>query len=252
MARELICKLCPQIVVTINLYHNSTFHIPNSKLLQKRERTFVRSLAFDLLLPAAVIPACDLEGAADLRVEVGGLVVDAAVVPRGGLALSGSHEEDLRLEGAGEGEKIPVEVVAIDRDGNKDMVFGYTEGEKDVFYTASVEQQGLITIVGEDVPPSQGPSYDDLMKNVLWGDVNDNGAVSATDLVAMVKFMVDPETAGVTEQGLVNGNLYQGDKNLDLKSDEIMNAYDLFLLKKYILEDVAEEDFPIMDMKTVK
>lgn len=155
-------------------------------------------------------------------------------------------------EGAGEGEKIPVEVVAIDRDGNKDMVFGYTEGENDVFYTASVEQQGLITIAGEDEPPSQGSNYDDLMKNVLWGDVNDNGAVSATDLVAMVKFMVDPETAGVTEQGLVNGNLYQGDKNLDLKSDEIMNAYDLFLLKKYILEDVAEEDFPIMDMKTVK
>ena len=136
--------------------------------------------------------------------------------------------------------------------GSASTPVGYTEGEKDVFYTASVEQQGLITIVGEDVPPSQGPNYEDLMKNVLWGDVNDNGAVSATDLVAMVKFMVDPETAGVTEQGLVNGNLYQGDKNLDLKSDEIMNAYDLFLLKKYILEDVAEEDFPIMDMKTVK
>ena len=155
-------------------------------------------------------------------------------------------------EGAGEGEKIPVEIVAIDRDGNKDMVFGYTENDKDVFYTSSVEQQGLITIVKDDQPGDEGPSYDDLMKNVLWGDVNVNGAVSATDLVAMVKFMVDPETAKVTEQGLVNGNLYQGDKNKDLKSDDIMNAFDLFLLKKYILEDVTEDAFPIMDMSAVK
>lgn len=155
-------------------------------------------------------------------------------------------------EGAGEGEKIPVEIVAIDRDGNKDMVFGYTENDKDVFYTSSVEQQGLITIVKDDQPGDEGPSYDDLMKNVLWGDVNVNGAVSATDLVAMVKFMVDPETAKVTEQGLVNGNLYQGDKNKDLKSDDIMDAFDLFLLKKYILEDVTEDAFPIMDMSAVK
>ncbi len=151
---------------------------------------------------------------------------------------------------AGVGEKIPVEVVAIDRDGNEDIIFGYADGEKDVVYSASVEQQGLITIVGEDVPPTD--PYDDLEKNVLWGDVNDNGVVSATDLVAMVKFMVDAEEANITPQGLVNGNLYQGDKNRDLTSDEIMNAYDLFLLKKYILEDIEESAFPVMDMSKVK
>ena len=90
--------------------------------------------------------------------------------------------------------------------------------------------------------PDPEKGYDDYTP--LWGDVNDNGSVTASDLVAMVKFMIDPEVADLTNQGKVNGNLDQSDKNKDLTSDTILGARDLVYLKKYLLEDITAENFP--------
>jgi hypothetical protein len=154
------------------------------------------------------------------------------------LTLNGTVYADAK-----EGEEIPVNVVAIDRDGNKDIVFGYVDGGIDKVYSAAVAEQGLIKIVKDSVDqPDPEKGYDDYTP--LWGDVNDNGAVTASDLVAMVKFMIDPEVADLTNQGKVNGNLDQSDKNKDLTSDTILGARDLVYLEKYLLEDITAENFP--------
>ncbi len=152
------------------------------------------------------------------------------------LTVSGTVYKD-----ATEGEEIPINIVPIDRDGNKDLIFGYIDGTIDKVYSAAVEQNGLIKVV-KDTPDTS---------KILWGDVNDNKVVSASDLVAMVQFILDPEKANLTDQGKKNGNLYQGDKNTDLTSDEILNAQDLFLLKAYLLEDLSDEQLPIMDMTSL-
>ena len=137
-------------------------------------------------------------------------------------------------EGAKEGEEIPVNIVAIDRDGNKDMVFGYVDGNADKVYTSAVSDQGLITIKDEPV-----------ITDVLWGDVNDNGSVSASDLVAMMKFMLDSEAANLTAQGITNGNMDQTDGKTDLTDPLVLGSKDFLALKKYILGDYKVDIFPI-------
>lgn len=136
---------------------------------------------------------------------------------------------------AGEkGEKIPVTIAPISRDENKNMVFGYIDGDTDKSYTSAVVQQGLITI------------SEDTLKPTLWGDLNVNGSVTAADLVAMVQYILNPEIAHVSDQGVVNGNLYQGDGITDYQSDDALDVNDLFLLKKLILEDLDQDAFPYM------
>ena len=133
------------------------------------------------------------------------------------------------------GDKIPVEMIAIPREGNKSMTFGYADGNKDVTYTSAVEQQGLITVgTGEET-------------EILWGDVNDDGAVSAKDLVAMMQFLVSPKDAKLTEQGILNGNMDQKDGNTDLTSDDVLDVSDFDALKKYILgyKDYTDDKLPI-------
>jgi hypothetical protein len=127
-------------------------------------------------------------------------------------------------EGLEKGTEIPVEMVAIPREGNKTMTFGYADGNKDITYSSAVPQQGKITIDGEE--PELTP---------LWGDVDDNKAVNAADLVAMMQFLVSPKDANLTEQGIVNGNLDQTDGNTDTKSDDILDVSDFNALKKFIL-----------------
>lgn len=150
------------------------------------------------------------------------------------LTINGKVSDDAKV-----GDKIPVNIIPIDRDGNKDIVFGYIDGTLDKTYTAAVAEQGLITIVDGEQPGLEP----------LWGDVNDNGSVTASDIVAMIKFILDPEEAGLTQQGICNGNLYQGDGNTDLTSDSVLDVQDLFLLKKYILGDISESSFPMMKIK---
>lgn len=139
-----------------------------------------------------------------------------------------------------EGTEIPVEIGAIDRDGNEKMIFGYVDGNTDKVYTSAVSQQGLITV----------DNGDSALKP-LWGDVNDNGSVSASDLVAMMKFMIEPDNHNLTAQGIVNGNLDQSDgitdydKATDKQKRSILNSADFLQLKKYILGDVKESEFPI-------
>lgn len=136
---------------------------------------------------------------------------------------------------AKEGEEIPVEITAIKRDGNEDMVFGYVDGKLDKTYTSAVEQQGLITIGKEATDP----------KDILWGDVNDNKSVSASDLVAMMKFMLDSDAANLSEQGIINGNMDQSDGITDVTSEYILGSKDFLALKKYILGDYKASMFPI-------
>lgn len=136
-------------------------------------------------------------------------------------------------EGLEDGTVIPVEIKAIPREGNKDMLFGYADGSKDVTYTSAVSKQGQITIGdGKELVPS-------------WGDVNVDKAVDAKDLVRMMKFMVDPAEANVSDQGLVNGNMDQTDGNVDLKSEDILGQKDFKALKKLILGDYDDSMFPI-------
>lgn len=145
------------------------------------------------------------------------------------VTLTGTVAEDVK-----DGTKIPVEMVAIPREGNKSMTFGYVDGTKDVALTSAVATQGLITV---------GAGSEELKP--LWGDVNDDGAVSAKDLVAMMQFMVSPKDAALTKQGIVNGNMDQSDGDTDLTSDSILGAKDFKALKKYILKDYKADQFPI-------
>ncbi len=142
------------------------------------------------------------------------------------LTITGEVSNDAK-----DGEKIPVNIVPISRDENKNMVFGYIDGDTDKSYTSAVAQQGLITVIPGDV---------------FWGDLNCNGSVTAADLVAMVQYILDPEIAHVSEQGVRNGNLYQADGVTDPSSDDVLNVNDLFLLKKLILEDLDQTAFPYM------
>jgi len=143
-------------------------------------------------------------------------------------------------KGVEAGTKIPVNVVAIPREGNKEMVFGYADGSKDVTYTSAVEQQGQITVVEAT---SEDKKYEDYTP--LWGDVDDNGTVSATDIVAMMQANVSMKDANLTKQGIVNGNMDQSDGDRDFDSDSILGPLDFKALKKYILRDYTADKFPI-------
>lgn len=151
------------------------------------------------------------------------------------LTLNGTVSKDVKAD-----TKIPVKIVPISRDGNEDIIFGYVNGTTDKVYSAAVAQDGLITVVANP------PADDDYTKYTpLWGDVNDDGSVSAADLVAMIRYMLDPEEAAVTRQGQVNGNLDQADGNTEFDSPDILGAYDLVLLKKLLVEDITDEIFPV-------
>lgn len=129
------------------------------------------------------------------------------------------------------GQEIEFSIVPINRDGNDQLIFGYTDGDKDNTYSASVVQDGLIKI--PDLTP-------------FWGDVNCSGTVSASDIVAMVQYMIDPDKNKVSDQGLVNGNMYQADGNTDLTDPEIFTSFDLYYLKLYLLDDITQDKFPIL------
>ena len=145
------------------------------------------------------------------------------------VSVTGTVSKDAKI-----GDKIPVEMIAIPREGNKTMTFGYADGNKDVTYTSAVEQQGLITVA-------------DISPDIIWGDVNDDGAVSAKDLVAMMQFLVSPKDAKLTEKGIRNGNMDQKDGNTDLTSDDVLDVSDFDALKKYILgyKDYTDDKLPI-------
>ncbi len=150
------------------------------------------------------------------------------------VTISGKVAEDVKG-----GTEIPVNIVAIDRDGNKDMIFGYVDGTKDKVYSSAVSEQGLITI-GE---VSEEDEYDKLEANVLWADANVDGIVSAADLVAVMKHMNDPEETGLSLQGIVNANLYQADKNpRDFKNPDIISMKDLTAMKHYIVGNFEVEE----------
>ncbi|MDO5561062.1 MAG: cohesin domain-containing protein [Oscillospiraceae bacterium] len=127
------------------------------------------------------------------------------------------------------GDEVEFSIVPIDRDGNNQLLFGYTDGDKDYAYSTSVVQDGLLSIGYEP----------------FWGDVNCNGTVSASDLVAMVQYMIAPEKSPVSDQGKVNGNLYQGDGITDLTDTDIFKGFDLYYLKLLLLEDIDPSAFPI-------
>lgn len=131
-----------------------------------------------------------------------------------------------------------VEVVPISRDGNDQIIFGCLENDKDKTFTVEVAQQGLITIT-------------EASNTVIWGDVNNDGLVTAADLVAAVQFILDPDIADLDAQGIKNGNLFTGDDD-KVSADEIINVNDLYLLKKYILEDITESVFPVKNMDAIK
>jgi hypothetical protein len=137
-------------------------------------------------------------------------------------------------------------MIAIPREGNKTMTFGYADGNKDVTYTSAVDQQGQITVVTDPTP-------EDELKP-LWGDVNDDGvAGTAKDIVAMMQYMVSYEDANLTKQGIVNGNLDQSDglTEKDLsdkdKAGKILGVKDFNALKKFILgyDEFKEDKLPI-------
>lgn len=139
------------------------------------------------------------------------------------------------------GDKIPVNIVPISRDENKNMVFGYIDGDTDKSYTSAVAQQGQITVTEKN--PGVDPGLDDP----FWGDLNCNGSVTASDLVAMVQYILGgSEIAHISQQGVLNGNLYQADGVTDLTNPDVLDVHDLFLLKKLLLEDLDQTAFPYM------
>jgi len=148
------------------------------------------------------------------------------------VTLKGKTAEGLKKD-----TEIDIKMTEIPREGNKTMTFGYADGNKDITYSSAVSQQGKITIVDAETPEL----------TPLWGDVDDNKAVNAADLVAMMQFLVSPKDANLTEQGIVNGNLDQKDGNTDTKSDDILDVSDFNALKKFILgyEAYQEDKLPI-------
>lgn len=136
---------------------------------------------------------------------------------------------------------IPVEVVAINRDGNDQIIFGCLENDKDKTFTVEVAEQGLISV-------KDGKT--DKVEVTLWGDLNNDGVVSAADLVACVQCNLDFELANLDEQGIANGNLVQDGK--EVSEDEIINEDDLYILKKLVLGDVDSTQLPIKDLKNFK
>ncbi len=143
--------------------------------------------------------------------------------------------------GLEEGTKIPVNIVAIDRDGNKEMVFGYADGNKDVTYKSAVEKQGQITIVANK-PVEPGTEL-----TPLWGDVDDDGvACTARDIVAMKQFVaLGNDVAKLNAQGITNGNLNQADGIVDVKDEKVLDMNDYKALIKLVLTDYTAADMPI-------
>lgn len=157
------------------------------------------------------------------------------------LTISGTVYADAR-----EGEEIPVTIKAIERDGNEDMVFGYVDGKIDKVYSSAVAQQGLVTVVKSS---EDSENYDDYVP--FWGDVNVDGTVNSQDVVAMIRFMAyGKEESGITNQGIVNGNLFQAaddEQSRDFSNPEILGTRDLSYLKQYLLEDITADQFPITE-----
>lgn len=133
-------------------------------------------------------------------------------------------------ENAKAGDVIPVNIVPIARDENKSMVFGRIDGEKDIKLTSTVAQQGQITVT------APGPDT----KDVFWGDLDCDGNVGAVDFVYMVHAILDdesPAASGLTEQGILNGNMFQGDAaGNDIANPDVLDANDLTCLIRYRIE----------------
>ncbi len=62
-------------------------------------------------------------------------------------------------------------------------------------------------------------------KSVTWGDVDCNGTVDVTDVVLLSRWMVEDETAVVSEQGK---------HNADVKNDGIYDGEDTSRILKYL------------------
>lgn len=79
-----------------------------------------------------------------------------------------------------------------------------------------------------------GGDYDDPeeYETVLYGDLNLDGEVDNKDLLLIRRYIADPESVTITEQGI---------KNADVFRDGTINNPDLLALRRYISDKTKPE-----------
>ena len=88
-----------------------------------------------------------------------------------------------------------------------------------------------VTVTDEDVTTTT-PSDSDI----LWGDVNVDGKVSAMDMVLLKKYVLEMPDAVISEQGLLNA---------DVKHDGKVSTLDVVVLKQRLIDKVTQEELPL-------
>lgn len=132
--------------------------------------------------------------------------------------LSGTVSED-----AENGTYSPLRVVPVERETypgsgvtNSDIVMGYVSGTDVYKYTAETSD-GVIT-VGE------------AGESTLRGDANCDGKINVEDVVLILSYVCDYQGTAITEQGLINSDVYQ--------TGDGISSSDAGLVAMYIAKNV--------------
>lgn len=122
--------------------------------------------------------------------------------------------------------KYDLSIVAIGRDNNDEVVFGYHTGAADdagVYYTPTItngyvevtsEDTSEATEATEDTKPSETEATEDIGEPTLLGDVDCGGKVAVADLTLLSKHILNKSLFTLTEQGKANADM-NADKKID-------------------------------------
>lgn len=125
--------------------------------------------------------------------------------------------------------KYDLSIVAIGRDNNDEVVFGYHTGAADdagVYYTPTITN-GYVEVTSEDTSeateateatedtkPSETEPTEDIGEPTLLGDVDCGGKVAVADLTLLSKHILNKSLFTLTEQGKANADM-NADKKID-------------------------------------
>ncbi len=121
-----------------------------------------------------------------------------------------------------------IDQVAADADGVSTFKFTYTGTDTLTVYsgyaTMATTANPYTTVIDESVGPTPGASY-------TLGDVNDDKAVSVSDVTAVVQYILNG-----TEFTKVDGTVYtQGNAAADVNADTAVSVSDVTKIVDYIL-----------------
>lgn len=136
------------------------------------------------------------------------------------------YEEDDAFFGTG--NEVRNDNICVYIDG---VLVGGTEPDGSTADTENVKPTETTEATeATDVTETDGTNPPTGDETVSWGDSDCNGIIDVTDVVKVLSYTVDPKNCDITEQGIINSDVYQNGDGI--------NSSDAASIAKYIAKNI--------------